>query len=261
MNPHPPSDRTPGPVATVPSAGGWPRSLVASAVFLTLAQVVMFIWLARIPGPFVDPTPPSSRAASRSAPIILAVNGLREAQGWLPNPRGIYSPAPGSVTPGLSTRAVRIDVETSGIARPPEYLPLEAAPAPVSPVIQRPPFRPSDLEAPRPFAPVTGPLALAHAEITISGPLQSRPVLRPITPMSWQGPEPLGVTRVEISVNADGEVVLARVLESCGVKAADLQFLAACRAARFVPAGRVRPGQEFSGLVRARVTHRWPAPL
>ena len=66
-----------------------------------------------------------------------------------------------------------------------------------------------------------------------------------------------------MSVNADGEVLLARVTGSCGVKAADYAALAAIRTARFAASPKTKAvvNQEFNAnlLVRSTVVIRWHA--
>jgi len=235
----------------------WPRPLIAGAVGLTVLQVAAFIWLARMPDTFLKPLPTPPQSPLPAARILLAVDGLQEAQSWLPDPRPFLSQPPGAPNPS-SLRPIRIDLTASSPLQASRFLPIDAAPAPISPVIPRPPLRAADLELPRPPSPPTQPLALTSPQISISGALQARPLKRPITVSPWTGPEALGVTRVELSVNTDGEVVLARIVESCGVKAADLQVLEACRSARFARSEPVPPGQEFLALTRGRIAHRWP---
>lgn len=252
-----PFDPDRGAEHSAPGSTRWPRPLMAGAVGLTLLQLAAFIWLARIPDAFRGPPPGPPQTPPRSARILLAVDGLQEAQSWLPDPRPFLSQPPGAPAPS-SLRPIRIDLTASSPLQASRFLPIDAAPAPISPIIPRPPLRAADLELPRPSSPPTQPLALTSPQISISGALQARPLKRPITVPPWNGPEALGVTRVELSVNTDGEVVLARIVESCGVKAADLQVLEACRAARFARSGPVPPGQEFVGLTRGRIAHRWP---
>ncbi len=242
----------------------WPRGLIAGAVGLTLLQAAIFAWLARIPEPlrgFIPISPTNAAARTRPAMAsLLAYDGLREVQSWLPNPRPFLTSRT-SPNAGASPREpARWEVAAAPAVRPPHFLPLSAAPPPLSPAIPRPEPRPPEFKAPPPEAPATAPLALDTLQITVGGALKERRLAEPLTLVPWAGHESLGVSRVDLSVNADGEVVLARLVESCGLKAADLQFLTACRAARFVPEGPARPGLEFSKLSRGYIQVRWPAP-
>lgn len=252
-----PFDPTRGAGRSLSGGTRWPRPLIAGAVGLTVLQTAAFIWLARLPDASRAPSPAPAQTSLQAARILLAVDGLQEAQSWLPDPRPFLSQPPGAPAPS-SLRPIRIDLTASSPLQASRFLPIDAAPPPISPVIPRPPLRAADLELPRPPSPPTQPLALTSPQISISGALQTRPLKRPITVPPWNGPEALGVTRVEVSVNTDGEVVLARIVESCGVKAADLQVLEACRAARFARSAPVPPGQEFLALTRGRIAHRWP---
>ena len=242
----------------------WPRGLIAGAVGLTLLQAAIFAWLARIPEPlrgFIPISPTNAAARSNPAMVsLLAYDGLRDAQSWLPNPRPFLTSRTSPNASAALRAPARWEVAAAPAARLPQFLPLSAAPPPISPAIPRPEARPPEFKAPPPEAPATAPLALNSLQITVGGTLKERGLAEPLSLVPWAGNESLGVSRVDLSVNADGEVVLARLVESCGVKAADLQFLTACRAARFVPLGPARPGLEFSKLIRGYIQVRWPAP-
>ncbi len=249
----------------VPAHPLWSRGLVASAVGLTILQGAVFAWLARIPEPLNVPmrsSPPVRPAVSArlgGGAMILAIDGLREEQNWLPNPRPMISSPPRSSL-ARTARPALMELTPPGKPRSQQFLPSVAAPAPSAPVIPRPETGPTDLTTPRPESPPTQVLALTHSEVSFAGALLNRAQVRPIALAPWKGPESLGVSRVEVSINPDGEVVLARVVESCGVKAADLQFLAACRAIRFAPLSKIPAGPSSEQLQHGRIVVRWAAP-
>ena len=226
---------------------------------LTLLQAGVFAWLARIPDPQQVPAGWRQRAGGSvgTRAMVLAVDGLREEQAWLPNPRPLVHPQRVTSVPRMGLPS-QMELAPSGRHRLAQFLSPEAAPPPTPPVIPRPSLPPPDLLPPRPASPPTQTLALTQPEVSLVGTLRARGLQRPIVVAPWKGAEPLGVTRVEVSVNPDGEVLLARVLEGCGVKAADWQFLAACRSARFARRGAspVAAG-EFSQLERGQVIVRW----
>lgn len=264
MNPAPPIPQ-PGSIARAPATPAgfpWSRGLIAGALALTLLQAGVFVWLVRIPGA-ARVTPGNQRTGETTidptSVTLLAIDGLREEAGWLPNPRQFLNRQPGGGNRRTSP-PVPIELATPSRSGPGQFLAAAAAPPPAAPAIPRPEFRPPAMDPPRPSSPATQSLALADPQLTITGGLRDRALLRPIILPSWTGPESLGITRVEVSVNVDGEVVLARVVESSGVKAADQLFLAACRTSRFVAAGKLPAGQEFNELARGRISLRWPAP-
>lgn len=251
-----------GRVSTEPI---WTRGLVLGALGLTVLQAGVFGWLARIPDDLMAPMEkvilPKPRAASAAEKglMILAMDGLRDEQAWLPNPRPMVSPSP-SVGMTRSNRPSQMELVRSAKFRAQPFLSASSAPAPQAPAILRPEMRPPDPATPRPESPPTQLLGLTNSQMTLTDALQRRGLMRPIVVTPWKGPESLGVSWVEVAVNADGEVVLARIVESCGVKAADLQFLAACRSLRFSPQGRLPAGPEFGQLQRGRIVLRWAAP-
>ena len=235
----------------------WARGIFFGTLLLTLVQAAIFGWLVKVPVSLDGSLPRASPVPDRRPPMTLGIGGVRDGYAWLPNPRPflVQSPVPGGLS---SLRTARIDLTPASPLQSSRFLSFDATPPPVAPLIPSPATPPLPIEVPRPYSPQTQRLALTQAEISVSGRLESRPLARPIPVPSWSGAEPLGLTRVEISVNSDGEVVLARVIESCGVKAADQLFLNACRLARFTVLGRVPPGEEFTALTRGRVTLRWP---
>lgn len=250
------------PRVTVAANPTLSRGLLAGALGLTLLQAAVFGWLVRIPAPlFRAPGPDSGRRPSGGdLAMVLAVDGLRDAQGWLSNPHPLISP-PNQMTSRRASNPSQMELAPPGQSRSPVFLAATSAPAPLAAVIVRPPARPVDAVAPRPTSPPTQKMALTNSQVTVTGELQGRALVRPMVVGPWKGTDPLGVSRVEVSVNADGEVVLARIVESCGVKAADLQFLAACRSIRFLPLGKPALGQELGQLQRGLVILRWASPL
>lgn len=236
----------------------WSRGLVAGALAVTLVQALVFAWLARIPDPQRVPAEWRQRAGGSvgKRAMLLAVDGLREEQSWLPNPRPLVHPQR-TATLQRPIRPAQMELVPPERYRPAQYLSPEAAPTPVPPAIPRPELPASDLTPPRPASPPTQTLALTRPEVVVTGALRARGLRRPVVVAPWKGSDPLGVTRVEVSVNPDGEVVLARVVEGCGVKAADLQFLAACRSARFAPRVGAVGASEFNQLERGQLAVRW----
>ncbi len=243
-----------------------PRGLLVGTVLLSGLQAAAFWWFT---GASVRPIggaggthlPPNFPLNGRT---ILALEGVHDASQWVPNPRRFLS-ADSSVQPTRGTRNLRRDQTKPNWATAPRYLPLEAIPPSATVPIPTPAGEPIHRDAPHPPSPATRPLALQQSGIWVQGPLQSRGFVRAPELRSWTGPEAIGTTRVDISVNADGEILLARVSDSCGVKAADEMALTTLRAARFAvePNKKTILSDQFNAnaLVRGTVMVRWNSTI
>ena len=69
------------------------------------------------------------------------------------------------------------------------------------------------------------------------GGLVDRPLAVALDVPSWVSAEPLSATVVELAVTPEGDVLLARAVVPCGMKAADDAAVALARSARFAPKG------------------------
>ncbi len=244
------------------------RRLGLGTLALSAAQLAAFWWFAQTP-----PAPPRpSRGSGATVPtaptdrIWLAVDGLREAHQWVPKPRRFLENNL-SVSASSPVRKPRRDQTKPSWSTPPKFLPSDATPAPAVLLIPRPLAEPIDREAPPPATPATSPLTLTQNLVVVVGPLRARGFTRPPVIPPWSGPEAIGATRIDVSVNADGEILLARVSGSSGAKAADDAGLAAVRSARFGSIAQPPPllAQTFDAntLVRGTIIIRWqanPAP-
>ena len=256
-------------LAPLPEVAGPSRSrrgLLVSTLLLSVVQAAAFWWFARAPiHPLVGvgsiPGRPGSPLNGRT---ILALEGVHDASQWVPNPRRFLSPD-SSVLPTQGTRNARREQAKPNWATPPRYLPLEAIPPSATVPIPTPAGEPIHRDAPHPPSPATRPLALQQSGVWVQGPLQSRGFVRAPELRPWTGPEAIGTTRVDISVNADGEILLARVTDSCGVKAADEMALTTLRAARFAvePKKKTNLNDQFNAnaLVRGTVVVRWNSTI
>ena len=142
---------------------------------------------------------------------------------------------------GAAGRALpRGDYELAEFTEPPTWLAVDpvARRAGSVPQLAAPPA-PSRSEA----VPVLegGPPAPAllsgTSQATVRGGLVDRPLAAALDVPSWTSAEPLSATVVEIAVTPEGDVLLARAMVPCGMKAADDAAVALARTARFAPKG------------------------
>lgn len=108
----------------------------------------------------------------------------------------------------------------------------------------------------------TRALVAGQTRVTVAGTLAGRSWRSRPVPGAWSGGESPGVTRMEIAVNPQGWVVMARVTESSGSKAADEGARRAVSAALFEPMAGATRRPEFapSQLEWGQVTVDWAAP-
>ena len=248
-----PSVRSTVPVPAPGNHPLWSREVILWTVALIGAQAFFFFGFARSPQLYPVPANP----ATITPPLHLALDGIPD--GWLPDPRSFLGLRPTGLS-ATGTRTARPQLFAPEPRSAARSLSVQLAPALPWPVVPAPSARPVAVEPPRPASPATKPLALTEPQTLLSPNLRERTLTRPLEVAPWTGPEPLGVTRVDVAVNGDGEVILARVVDGCGVPAADARVLAAIWAARFSAGARPRPGQEFAveTLLRGRISWRWP---
>ena len=142
---------------------------------------------------------------------------------------------------GAAERALpRGDYELAEFTEPPTWLAVDpvARRAGRVPELAAPPA-PSRSEAVpalegEPPAPALLP---STSQATVRGGLADRPLTAALDVPSWVSAEPLSATVVEIGVTPEGDVLLARAVVPCGMKAADDAAVALARTARFAPKG------------------------
>jgi TonB family protein len=89
--------------------------------------------------------------------------------------------------------------------------------------------------------PATAPGVLKRASfVAIEGDLAKRSWLRPLTPATRPGSEPLPLTVIEVGVAPDGDVFSALLIGSSGDPETDNEALRLARSARFQPLGPPR---------------------
>lgn len=101
--------------------------------------------------------------------------------------------------------------------------------------------------------------AVSRTLTSIEGGQLGRRLVLPISPIDWNGLEPLPPTVTEIIVNAAGRVISARVIESSGNKAADALAHDASFKPRFLPLPGVKASSLNlpANLEWGRIRFRW----
>jgi TonB family protein len=110
-----------------------------------------------------------------------------------------------------------------------------------------------ELPPPRTEAPEINRAPLpARSQVLLSGSLQTRGVAEELVADAWIGEDVLPDTIVQISVNATGGVLSTRLIQSCGLPAADQHALSLAAQARFtaLPNGQTQITVGF-------ITFRW----
>ncbi len=142
---------------------------------------------------------------------------------------------------GAAERALpRGDYELAEFTEPPTWLAVDplARRAGRVPLLAAPPSPSRSGSVPalegEPPAPALLP---ATSQATVRGGLADRPLAAVLDVPIWASAEPLSATVVEIGVTPEGDVLLARAVVPCGMKAADDAAVALARTARFAPNG------------------------
>ncbi len=142
---------------------------------------------------------------------------------------------------GAAERALpRGDYELAEFTEPPTWLAIDAVARRAGRVPPLPaPQAPSRSDAPLALEgePPASALLPATSQVVVRGGLADRPLAAALDVPSWPSAEPLPATVVEIGVSPEGDVLLARAVVPCGVKAADDAAVALARTARFAPKG------------------------
>lgn len=142
---------------------------------------------------------------------------------------------------GAAERALpRGDYELAEFTEPPTWLSVDplARRAGRIPLLPAPPAPSRNEAVPalegEPPAPALLP---ERSQATVRGGLVDRPLAVALDVPSWVSAEPLSATVVELAVTPEGDVLLARAVVPCGMKAADDAAVALARTARFAPKG------------------------
>jgi TonB family protein len=110
-----------------------------------------------------------------------------------------------------------------------------------------------ELPPPRTEAPEINRVPLpARSQVLLSGSLQARGTAEPLVADAWIAEDVLPDSVVQISVNATGGVLSTRLIQSCGLPAADQHALSLAAQARFTPL----PAGASSATV-GFITFRW----
>ncbi len=143
---------------------------------------------------------------------------------------------------GAAERALpRGDYELAEFTEPPTWLVVDAVARRAGQVPPLPaPQAPSRSDAPLALEgePPAPPLLPETSQAVVRGGLADRPLAAALDVPSWASAEPLSATVVEIGVTPEGDVLLARAVVPCGMKAADDAAVALARTARFAPKGK-----------------------
>jgi len=103
-------------------------------------------------------------------------------------------------------------------------------------------------------------LSARHSTLQLGGNLARRRLITPLELRSWQNPELLTNSVVQVVVDAEGSPVSITLLSGSGSKAADQQALALASAARFEPLGHTLAGTALAPaeqLSWGRMVFRW----
>jgi len=104
------------------------------------------------------------------------------------------------------------------------------------------------------------PLSAEHSTVRFEWDQAHRRLLTPLDLRSWESPDILTNSVVQIVVGADGTPVSATLLSGSGSRAADQQALAQANAMRFEPLGHDAPGitpNPAAQLSWGRMIFRW----
>ena len=142
---------------------------------------------------------------------------------------------------GAAERALpRGDYELAEFTEPPTWLSVDplARRAGRVPLLAAPPAPARNEAVPALEGEPPAPALLPEtSQATVRGGLVDRPLAVALDVPSWVSAEPLSATVVEIGVTPEGDVLLARAVVPCGMKAADDAAVALARTARFAPKG------------------------
>lgn len=110
-------------------------------------------------------------------------------------------------------------------------------------------------EAPLAIVVVDGGPVLTQSVMRIEGDLARLKLERAGDLPGWTNTETLEPTTVEMAVGSDGLPFSVRLLERCGLAAADQYAVTAARSLRFAPVGE--PGASLPALVWGHVVFQW----
>lgn len=213
---------------TTPAPGWSPRQWLGLTALLAAVHAGGFWLVARFPsGPRPDPAETFGLVWSPASPDSLA--------GLFPSPTRFALPEAGGFS-GDAARALPPVAYGWGRTEPlPSFLPADPAGANLgpAPAIPAAPTRVTRVLVTAPPSLPTARMSLEEARVEILGALADRPLVRPLRLAPWTESDSPQPTRIELAVNAWGEVLTARVTVGSGSKTADLAALEAVRNARF----------------------------
>lgn len=237
----------------------WSRNRWAAVVSgLALAQAALILGLTRWPVLPVPPVPPTAHVRWVSVPV----SGLAEAALLLPEPL-LFVREDGRGFSGAAARSLpRNDYEVAEFKATPRWLEAGQTARPAGETLVR--VLP-ELKPPVPPEPVllaggvASPLLDPASQVTLRGPLARRPLVEPLLPPVWKSTEVLPASVVEVGVTGAGDVLMARLVSTSGLPAADEAALALARQARFLPvaADRRDPGLSAGEMMWGEIAFAW----
>lgn len=260
MNP-PAAAPGPSPHTGAVAPGGWSSAKVVwFAVVCTVVQAVVVLRLARVPrtvpGGIADPPQSLWAWDAAGAGMALAGGFARHPDPFGDDPKDPFQAVARSAVPRTSYRFAEWTA-------PPQWLTNPLA-MPVVPAVPGAVRGRDSLEG-RPPVPrlPAAPLTAGRTTVAAETGLAARAWEKPPEIGPWEGVESPGDTRVELMVNPQGWVVLARVVESSGVRGADELARRALLEARLrpLPGAPRRPGFAASELSAGQVVVRWSSQV
>ncbi len=238
-------------------AGAWTGGkLLWFAVACTAVQLLVVVRLGRVPKTVRGSLGEAYRSGwawdSSSSSAVLAGGFGAHPDAFADDPTDPFQSVARSALPRPTYRFAEWTAPARWLTNPPTVPGVTAVPATIA-------TRPA--EGVRPTLPTrpTLPIVADRTAVAVEGPMAARAWDKAPEIGTWDGVELLGSTRVEILVNPQGWIHVARVVESSGLRAADEAARRAVLEARLraLPGAPRRPGFGPGDLTGGIVTVRW----
>lgn len=236
---------------------GWPLPRIFLGIaLLTAAQAAIVGWVGLVPGP-----PPARTATAPETTLLWDATHREIAFAGVPPSRlDTFARHPSDPFQSVASGSLpRTEYRLAEWREPLRWL--------TNPVVlnsvaaKAPPTPPRPISAARPPVPTpeVRPLVATQTTVQVSDNAATRAWLKPPALGPWEGSELPGTTRIEAAVNPQGWIVMARVTESSGVKAADEQARQAVKAALFKPEPGAprRPAIGSTNVAWTTITINW----